>query len=333
MPEPVPPYRPSGVTPEQKTNGDVVESEDVHLPHLETFSKAAELSNFTRAAKALGLTQAAVSQRIQMLEASLGEPLFRRRGGSVALTEAGRKLYEFAQRILDLSREARRDITGHVVPVSGELLLAASSIPGEYFLPALLSVFGQRHPHVRVHATISDSTAVMAHVARGEAHLGLVGRKDDDPDLDFQHLASDRMVFVVPPGHALAGEKVVTAGQLTAHPLVLREVGSGLRHCLEKALERVGRSLADFRVALEIGSNEAVKEAVARGVGVAVLSIYAVRKEVEGGRLIALEGSDLKCERDIFVVQDRRRVLPPPARMFLSFLRTAPVPAPAPARA
>jgi LysR family transcriptional regulator, low CO2-responsive transcriptional regulator len=309
-----------------------VDSEDVHLPHLETFSKAAELSNFTGAAKALGLTQAAVSQRIQVLEASLGKPLFQRRGGSVVLTEAGHALYDYAQRILDLSREARREITGHAAPVAGDLLLAASSIPGEHFLPALLSVFAQLHPQVRVHATVSDSTAVMGQVERGEAHFGLVGRKSDDPDLDFQYLASDRMVFVVPPGHPLGEGATVSASELVAHPLVLREVGSGLRHCFEKALEKVGRALADFRVALEIGSNEAVKEAVARGVGVAVLSIYAVRKEVEAGHLIALEGSDLHCDRDMFVVQQRRRVLPPPARTFLTFLRSTPVPAPAPAR-
>lgn len=305
-----------------------MESEDVHLPHLETFCKAAELSNFTGAGKALGLTQAAVSQRIQLLEASLGKPLFQRRGGSVTLTEAGRRLHEYALRILDLSREARREIAGQdTAPVAGDLLLAASSIPGEHFLPALLSVFARRHPQVRVHATVSDSTAVMAQVGRGEAHLGLVGRKSDDPDLDFQFLASDRMVFVVPPGHPLSGEKAVTASRLLAYPLVLREVGSGLRHCLEKALERAGRSLADFRVALEIGSNEAVKEAVTRGVGVAVLSVYAVRKEVEAGRLVALEGDDLKCDRDMFVVRDRRRVLPPPARTFSAFLGTTPVPA------
>lgn len=302
--------------------------EDVQLPHLETFCKAAELSNFTGAGKVLGLTQAAVSQRIQVLEASLGKPLFIRRGGSVTLTEAGQKLYEYAQRILDLSRDARQEITGQAAPVVGELLLAASSIPGEHFLPALLAVFGQQYPQVRVHATISDSTAVMGQVERGEAHLGLVGRKSDNPDLDFQYLASDRMVFVVPPGHPLSREKTVTAAQLLAYPLVLREVGSGLRHCLEKALEKIERSLADYRIALAIGSNEAVKEAVARGVGVAVLSIYSVRKEVEAGQLIALEGSDLKCDRDMFVVRDRRRVLPPPARRFLSFLRTTPVPTP-----
>lgn len=307
--------------------GAIVEPNEVQLPHLGSFCKAAELSNFTGAAKSLGLTQAAVSQRIQVLEASLGKPLFKRRGGSVTLTDAGRKLYEFAQRILDLSREARREITGQTVPVGGDLLLAASSIPGEHFLPALLTVFGQQHPNVRVHATVNDSAAVMGQVERGEAHLGLVGRRADNSDLDFQFLASDRMVFVVPPGHPLSGERSVTANRLTAYPLVLREVGSGLRHCFEKALEKIERSLVDFRVALEIGSNEAVKEAVARGVGVAVLSIYAVRKEVESGQLMALEGSDLKCDRDMFVVRDKQRILPHPARMFLTFLRTAPVPA------
>lgn len=302
-----------------------MDSEDAPLPHLETFCKAAELCNFTAVARTLGLTQAAVSQRIHGLEASLGRPLFQRRGGSVTLTEAGRKLHEYGRRILELSREARRDITGEADPIAGDLLLAASSIPGEHFLPALLSVFGRQHPHVRVHATVSDSAAVMGQVERGEAHLGLVGRKSDDTALEFQYLASDRMVFAVPPGHPLSGEKAVTARQLMAYPLVLREVGSGLRHCLEKALGKIERSLADFRVALEIGSNEAVKEAVARGVGVAALSIYAVRKEVEAGRLIALEGGDVKCDRDMFVVRDRRRVLPPPARTFLVFLRSTPV--------
>ncbi|MBY0231136.1 MAG: LysR family transcriptional regulator [Gemmataceae bacterium] len=303
------------------------------LPYLATFARAAELGNFTAAGRELGITQAAVSQRIHALEASLGTPLFDRRGGSVTLTEAGRKLHGFAQRILDLARQARQEIAGQDSPVSGELLLAASSIPGEHFLPALLAAFGQRHPEVRIRATVGDSAAVIGQVGRGEAHLGLVGRKADDPALLFQHLASDRMVFVVPPGHPLAGERAVTAERLAAHPLVLREQGSGLRQCLEKALERIGRSLAGFRVALEIGSNEALKEAVLRGVGVGVLSIHAVRKEAAAGSLAVLEGDDLKCDRDMFVVHDRGRPLPVPARTFLAFLRASPIPAPSPARA
>ena len=302
-----------------------MDAEDVQLPHLETFSKAAELSNFTGAAKALGLTQAAVSQRIHALEKSLDKSLFDRKGGRVLLTEAGRKLYVYVQRIIDLHREARREITGHEPPVAGELVIAASSVPGEHLLPALLSVFGQKYPHVRVRAAVSDSMAVMGQVERGEVSVGLVGRKTENPNLEFRFLAADRMVLVAPTGHALSKKKTVTVDQLAAHRLVLREAGSGLRHCFEKALDRAGRSLAELRVAVELGSNAAIKEAIHRGVGVAVLSALAVQKEIKSGMLHALEVKDIHCDREMFVVQDRRRVPPLPARLFMDFLDAHPL--------
>src|SRR5205807_3806264 len=167
-----------------------VSAAEVPLPYLDTFSKAAELSSFTAAARALRLSQAAVSQRVQALEVTLGTPLFKRQGGRVLLSDAGQKLYDYAQRILDLHREARREATGHETPVAGELLLAASSIPGEHLLPALLSAFGGKHAHVRVRATVSDSMGVIAQVERGEVHLGLVGRTVDQSHLDFRYLAT-----------------------------------------------------------------------------------------------------------------------------------------------
>ena len=303
---------------------DTRQPDDLQLPHLKTFSKAAELGSFTGAAKALRLTQASVSQRIQALEKSLNTPLFKRQGGRVLLTEAGQKLYGYAQRILDLHWEARREITGHDAPLGGDLSLAASSIPGEHLLPSLLSGFGQMHPHFRVRATVSDSMGVMAQVERGEVSLGLVGRKTDNPHLDFRYLASDRMVLVVPPDHTLSRRKKVSVKQLPRYALVVREVGSGLRHCFEKSLDKAGLSLSDLRVALELGSNEAIKEAVLRGVGVAILSTYAVQKELRAGQLHALQVSDLHCDRDMYIVEDRRRVLPLPARLFLLFLETHP---------
>jgi DNA-binding transcriptional LysR family regulator len=304
--------------------------EDLQLPYLATFSKAAELSSFTGAAKALRLTQASVSQRVQALEKKLDTPLFKRQGGRVLLTDAGQKLYDYAQRILDLHQQARREITGHDAPVGGELSLAASSIPGDHLLPSLLSLFGQKHPHIRVRATISDSMGVMAQVERGEVSLGLVGRKIEKPHLDFRYLASDRMVLIVPPGHALSRRKKLSVKQLARYPLVVREVGSGLRHCFEKSLDKAGLSLSDLRVALELGSNEAIKEAVLRGVGLAILSTYAVQKELRAGQLHAVVVSDLHCDRDMYIVQDRRRVPPLPARLFLLFLESHPVAAEAP---
>jgi DNA-binding transcriptional LysR family regulator len=304
---------------------DAVESERLQLPHLVTFSKAAELSSFTGAARALRLTQAAISQRVQALEKTLGRPLFQRAGGHVQLTPEGQKLYEFAQRILDLHRQARREISGHEAPLGGELALAASSIPGEHFLPALLSLFRQNYPHFRIRAQISDSMTVIRQVEQGKVSLGLVGRKVDNPHLEFRFLASDRMVLVAPPSHRLARRKAVSVKELCRYPLLLREVGSGLRHGFEKALDKAGRSLSDLRIALELGSNEAIKEAVLQGVGLAVLSIHAVEREVRAGLLRALRISGLPCNRDMYVAQDRRRVLPLPARRFLLFLETHPL--------
>jgi DNA-binding transcriptional LysR family regulator len=301
--------------------------EEEQLPHLGTFSKAAELSSFTAAAMALGLTQAAISQRIQALERILDVPLFRRQGGRVLLTEAGQRLYDYAERILALHREARQEITGQQKPpISGNLLLGASTIPGEYLLPTLLSIFHERFLRIQVKAEISDSMKVIAQVERGQVNLGLVGRKIDHPNLEYRHLATDRMVLVVPPDHPWSRRKKVSFKQLCKHPLILREAGSGLRHYLEKQLARLGKSLSDLQIALELGSNEAIKKAVLEGLGLTILSSYAVEKELRAGQLVALRVTDLPCDREMFVVWDRRRVLSAPARTFRFFLETNPIP-------
>jgi DNA-binding transcriptional LysR family regulator len=297
---------------------------DIQLPYLETFSKAAELNNFTGAGKALGMTQAAVSQRIQALEQALGTPLFRRNGGRILLTEAGQRLHDYAQRIFALHREARQEIAGQKIPIAGELALGASTVPGEHFLPALLSVFHRRYPRIEVRASISDSMGVIHQVEQGQVQLGLVGRKVDNPHLEFRHFATDRMVLVVPPNHAWGKRKQVSLKQLCKQSLILREPGSGLRHCFERQLGRADKSLQDLQIALELGSNEAIKEAVLRGVGVAVLSSYAVQKELRAGQLHALKVTDLSCDREMFVVWDRRRVLSAPAQIFRILMESNP---------
>ncbi|MFO0802702.1 MAG: selenium metabolism-associated LysR family transcriptional regulator [Gemmataceae bacterium] len=316
----------SGDTSRETEGRLQVDSRLNQLPHLGTFAAAAERSSFTGAARALGLTQAAVSQRIQLLERTLNKSLFDRRGGRVVLTEAGKRLYDYALRIDDLHREARTAISGQQLPIAGELEIAASSVPGEHLLPALLSGFGRKYPHLRVRATVSDSLAVIGQVDRGEVSLGLVGQKVQQPHFVYRYLASDRIVLVVPPGHPLIAKKTITFNQLAQWPLLLRESGSGMRHCFETALDQAGGSLGGLQVTLELGSNEAIKEAVRRGVGVAVLSTSAVREEFQAGQLVTLPLKGIQCDRDMFVVQDQRRVLPVPARMLLNYLESNPVP-------
>jgi DNA-binding transcriptional LysR family regulator len=297
---------------------------DLQLPHLETFSKAAEACSFTAAARSLGVTQPAVSQRIRALERMLKTPLFVRRAGRLSLTECGRHLYLYAQRILHLHREAYDKITGCQTALAGELLLAASSIPGEHLLPNILAGFRETYPKVHVRATVLDSLAVLGEVAQGRAHLGLVGRKTDDVGLEFHPLTSDRMVLVVPANHPWRRKRSVSFAQLARQPLVIREPGSGSRWCLEQALQRHGRALHELHVALELGSNETIKEAVQRGLGVAVLSSLAVKKEQAAGQLHTLTVSDLVLDRTVYLVFDRRRALPEPARAMLHFLRVCP---------
>jgi DNA-binding transcriptional LysR family regulator len=305
--------------------------DDDQLPHLGTFSKAAEFSSFTGAAKTLGLSQAAVSQRIQVLEKVLDVSLFRRQGGRVFLTEAGQRLYDYAEKILSLHQKARQNIAGQKKPpISGNLALGASTVPGEHLVPALLSTFHERFPRIQVKVEISDSMKVVAQVERGQISLGLVGIKTDSPHLEFRRFATDRTVLVVPQNHAWSRRSRVSLRHLRRQPLILREAGSGLRHCFEKELARLGKSLSDLDIVVELGSNEAIKEGVMRGLGLAVLSSYAVAKEVKAGQLVAVKVTDLHLDRELFVVWDRRRVLSAPARTFRFFLETNPISDPTP---
>jgi DNA-binding transcriptional LysR family regulator len=167
--------------------------------------------------------------------------------------------------------------------------------------------------------------AVIHQVEQGQVQLGLVGRKTDNPHLEFRHFATDRLVLVVPAKHVWTKRRQVSFKQLCKQPLILREAGSGMRHCFEKELGRLGLSLRDLHIALELGSNEAIKEAVLRRVGLAVLSSYAVQKELKARKLIALKVIDFHCDREMYVVWDRRRVLSAPARVFRIFLEANPI--------
>jgi len=296
----------------------------VELPHLSTFIRAAEQASFTAAASQLGITQAAVSQRIAVLEKELRVSLFNRQAGRIALTEAGQRLYEYARQILDLHEQARTSLGGSHPPISGDLPIAASSVPGEYFLPPLLSAFQAEYPQVHVRATVSDSGLVLKDIEKGRATLGLVGQKTENPNLEYRTIGSDCLVLIVHSRHPSVGRKTVSLTALKGERLIIREPGSGSRCALEQGLARAGSSLAALNVTLELGSNAAIKDAVRRGLGVAFLSQLAVQKELGSEELqtVAVKGLDLT--RHFYVVFHRRRPLPPAAAVFLHFLEMHP---------
>ncbi|MCI0700882.1 MAG: LysR family transcriptional regulator [Planctomycetia bacterium] len=290
------------------------------LPNLETFAEAAERGSFTAAAHQLGITQAAVSQRIQQLETVIGTPLFRRHAGRVTLTDAGRRLHDYARRILDLTAEAVEAITGIRDEVGGELLVAASSVPGQHLLPPVLAAFHNQFPAVHVRVSVSDTEAVVRELEQGHAHLGFVGGQGGSSNLEYRRFASDELVLVIPRNHPWKRKKRVSVAEFLTLPLIQRERGSGSRSCLERSLERLRVAPTSLNVVLELGSCEAVKEAVFQRVGVAVLSRRAVENELKARRLKTVQIEGLPLDRDLFVVRNRMQVLPAPARLFLTLL-------------
>jgi DNA-binding transcriptional LysR family regulator len=295
------------------------------LPHLTTFVRAAERGGFTAAAADLGITQAAISQRIAILEKELRNSLFDRRSGRIALTEAGQRLYEYARQIVDLHERARSDIGGFHPTISGDLHIAASSVPGEFFLPALLSAFHARHPQVHLRATVGDSSSVIKDVEKGRASFGLIGQKAENPALETRSIGRDSLVLIIPRGHPWATHRGVPLSAITSEPLIIREPGSGTRSALEKGLQRAGTSLAALNVLLELGSNAAIKDAVKRGLGVAFLSRFAVERELNAKELRAVSVQGLGLRRHFYLVYHRRRPLSRAASAFLQFLNDHPL--------
>src|SRR5262249_18346059 len=154
----------------------------------------------------------------------------------------GQRLYAFAQRILALHAEARETIGRQPEAVTGELVLAASSIPGEHLLPELLATFRERHPQVAARVTVADSAAVIRQVEPGRAHRGLVGGFNEGSRLESTPIARDQLVLITPADHPLRRRRRISVAELLQQPLIQREGGSGSRRCLELVLERTGHA-------------------------------------------------------------------------------------------
>ncbi len=295
----------------------------MEILRLRTFCKVVELNSFTKASEVLYLTQAAVSQHVQALERELGVTLFERGVRTLTLTDAGRRLYDYARRILELHDEAKQEISRVPTALTGEVRIAASTIPAEHILPPVLTSFRQQHPQVRVTVVVSDSEATLTTMRANQADVGVVGLKPTSLRLSFEPLVEDELVLIVPPKHRWARRKSVSLDELKREPFIARESGSGSRWCLERGLEQVGTALTDFNVILELASNEAVKEAVLQGGGVSVLSRRAVERELKARQLKAVAVNGLRMERQFYLVTNKRRVLSSAARKFLEFLDRA----------
>ncbi len=287
---------------------------------LEVFARVVELRSFSRAAEALRLTQSTVSEHIRLLEDEVGTRLFDRLGRETVPTRAGELLHGYARRLLVLRTEAQQALDQFLGRVSGALTVGASTIPGEYVLPALIGGFREKFPQVSITLQIADTREIVDAVLDGRVELGVVGARPVHRNLEATELMPDELVLVVPPGHAWFGRRQATLEELVPEPLIVREPGSGSRAALERALDEAGTGLDALRVIAEMGSTSAIKQAVKAGVGLSIVSRRAVDEECRHGLLWCVKIKDLRFTRHFYVVSHAGRSRSPLCQAFLDYL-------------
>ena len=290
----------------------------VTLRQLRTFKTVADLSSFSAAAQRLKLSQPSISYQVKELEETLGVPLLDRLGKRVRLTEAGNVLYAYARRMLEVLDEATVAIEEMRGIKRGTLRVGASTTVGIYLLPAALGAFKKEHPGLVISLEIGSRARVQEQVLDSELDLAVVGPALKDPELAVIPFLSDELVVVAPSGHPLAGKRGLTLKQLAGEPFVMREQASGSRWSLEKAARKAGAKLV---IAMELGSNGAIKHAVESGLGLAVISRYACALEFSTKRLVELDVRGFPIRRDWHIVHLRRRKLPASVTAFIEFLQ------------
>jgi len=284
---------------------------------LSVFSAVARRLSFSRAAEALHLSQPAVSKHIRQLEAELGVQLLHRRGNHVELTDAGRLVADYAQRVSVLTEEVRR-VLGELEGLQrGYLRVGASTTPGLYLLPQVLARFQEKYPGVEVTLTIANSADITRQVMSGQVDLGFVGAPTETPGLQVRPFAEDEIVLIVPPGHSLAQQQTFTPGLLANETLILREAGSGTQQIAQSHLSELG---VKPRRVMELAGCEAVKRAVAAGLGVAFVSRHAIELEMAQQLVSVPDIPELRFMRPLFILtrKDAR-----PSAAALAFLALA----------
>ncbi len=264
--------------------------------HLMIFLAVAEEGSVSRGADRLCISQPAVSKQLGLLEASLKAKLFERRPKGVRLTEAGELLLGYARRLAALEREVDQAMGELQGLERGTLTVGASLTVGAYLMPELLADYSRRYPRIALTLEIANTEVIQRMLREGRLELALTEGFADDPDLDAAVFAHDELVAIAPPGHPLLTASPVTAARLIQEPLILRELGSGTRAVLERALAEHGIAVQPF---MSLGSTEAIKRAVAAGAGLAVVSRLALGLELETGRLALLPLSDLALRRPL----------------------------------
>jgi LysR family transcriptional regulator, low CO2-responsive transcriptional regulator len=284
------------------------------LHQLKVFEAAARHGSFTRAAEELFLTQPTVSMQIKQLTKSVGLPLFEQVGKRLYLTEAGRELFATCRQIFETIAQFEMKVADLKGLKQGQLRLAVITT-AKYFIPRFLGRFCQLYPGIDISLQVTNHEGILERMSANLDDLYIMSQVPDHLDVNFQPFLENPLVVLAPAEHPLAHEKNIPITRLAEEPFIMREPGSGTRRAIQKLFDEHGITV---KVKLELGSNEAIKQAIAGGLGISVLSRHTLLPDT--GDLAILDVEHFPIKRNWFMIYPNGKQLSIVARTYCDYL-------------
>ncbi len=294
----------------------------MNLDYLRTYLELVKLGSFSAVAKGLSISQPAVSFQIQKLEHDLGVRLINRGQKKITMTDAGKRLLRFARTVDDETSHLLSDLDRLRQEVTGELVIAASTIPSEFLLPSILGEFMSLHPAISARVTTHDSLTIINGVRDGTYQVGFCGvAPPEHQGLESFKVAQDEIVLIVFPEHPFARQEQISFAELKEEPLIFREATSGTQKSLETLLSKAGLDLRRLTPHLVLGNTQAIVSSVEARAGIAFVSNLAIKKSLELGLVRQLVVDGLKLIRDFYCIYYKERVVSRLLQEFLAFIQ------------
>jgi DNA-binding transcriptional LysR family regulator len=291
---------------------------NMHLTfrQIEVFTAVARHENYTRAAQDLHLSQPAVSMQIRQLEQSIGLPLFEQIGKKIHLTEAGRHMYSVGRQIADVLGEAEEVFEAFKGVERGTLSISVATT-ASHFATRLLAEFSKQHAGITISLDITNREVLRTQLENNEPDLVIMGQPPEGVEVEATAFMENPLVVIASPSHPLAQRSAIPLSEFEQESFVVREPGSGTRGATERFFEQKGVA---FHTAIEMTSNEAIKQAVQAGLGLGIVSSHTLELELETRRLKILDVVDFPIRRHWYVIQRKGKRLSPAAIAFRQFV-------------
>jgi DNA-binding transcriptional LysR family regulator len=279
---------------------------NITIRQLKVFQEVARQKSFTQASRALFLTQPAVSMQIKQLEATVGASLFEKQGKQIYLTDAGEEIRLLSDSILQQISESEQNMMQIASGERGKLRLAVATTVASV-ATRLMARFKALHPSLSLHFTVTNREGLIELLQNNETDIVIMGKPPDDLQLETQEFMLNPLVVIAPADHPLSNkDKKVNLNKLFQYEFILREPSSGTRRAIERFLAAEGRSLNSN---MEMNTNDAIKQSVAEGLGLGIVSIHTVTEELRQGSLKLIDASGFPLRRSWYLVQRKGRRL------------------------